>query len=210
MIYRFRFKDLVLFKLLNIMNLLVGFLQFLFFSLKNGFVNSELERKTNVMDLIKVSGLTTVSELDLPKYMGHWYQVYAAPIDFTFQGYGRCITADYEITGANNVSVLNSQFNMKGDFEQISGYAFYKDIEKPGQLSVVLDGVPVVAPYWVLKLGEVVNDMYQYSVISVPLGTSLWVLVRDVKEFFSSAYKDEVVNFLDEYDFFYVEVDQDC
>jgi lipocalin len=74
----------------------------------------------------------------------------------------------------------------------------------------VLDGVPVVAPYWVLKLGDVIDEMYQYSIISVPLGTSLWVLVRDVKEFFSSAYKEEVVSFLDEYNFYYVEVDQNC
>lgn len=160
-------------------------------------------------DLVKISNLKTVSELDLPKYMGHWYQVYAAPIDFTFQGYGECITADYGITGPNNVSVLNSQYNRNHELEQISGYAFYKNITEPGQLSVVLEGVPVVAPYWVLKLGEVLDDMYQYSIISVPLGTSLWVLARDVKNFFNT-YNEEVTTFLDEYNFYYVEVVQDC
>jgi len=153
------------------------------------------------------NNFTTVSELDLEKYQGHWYQVYAAPIDFTFQGYGKCITADYAILGPNNVSVLNSQVNRNDELEQISGYAFYKDVSKPGQISVTLEGVPFTAPYWVLHLGEVKNDEYQYSIVSVPLGPSLWVLARDISVFFS-AYNDEVTKMLKDYGFNYVLVDQ--
>jgi lipocalin len=153
------------------------------------------------------NNFTTVSELDLEKYQGHWFQVYASPFDYTFQGYGKCITADYGILGPNNVSVLNSQLNRNGDLEQISGYAFYKDVTKPGQISVTLEGVPVVAPYWVLNLGEVKNSQYQYSIISVPEGPSLWVLSRNVVRFFTT-YNDEVTKLLDGYGFKYVIVDQ--
>jgi lipocalin len=159
--------------------------------------------------LAKCNNFTTVSELDLPKYMGHWFQVYAAPFDYTFEGYGKCMTADYKILDVNNVSVLNSQYNKKNELQQISGYAFYKDLSKPGQLSVTLEGVPLVAPYWVLELGKIVNDEYQYSIISVPVGPSLWVLARNVEEFFS-LFNDDVVKFLDEYKFRYVKVEQDC
>jgi lipocalin len=162
--------------------------------------------------IAKTTGLfennfTTVPALDLEKYQGHWYQVYATPIDFTFQGYGKCITADYGILGPNNVSVLNSQLNKKGELEQISGYAFYKDISKPGQISVTLEGVPFVAPYWVLNLGEVKNNEYQYSIVSVPVGPSLWVLARNILEFFAD-YDEEVTSLLKHYDFNYVKVDQ--
>jgi lipocalin len=158
---------------------------------------------------VKSNNLTTVSQLDLPKYMGHWYQVYAAPIDFTFQGYGKCITADYQITDSNNVSVLNSQINKDNKLEQIKGYAFYKDLNKPGQLSVILDGVNIVAPYWVLNLGEIKNNLYQYSIISVPYGPSLWVLARNIQDFFLN-YDQEVVKILDENNFNYIMVDQEC
>ena len=155
------------------------------------------------------NNFTTVNELDLSKYTGHWYQVYAAPFDFTFQGYGKCITADYQITGTNNVSVLNAQYNINDEYEEISGYAFYKDVNEPGKLTVVLEGTPFPAPYWVLQLGEVVNDEYQYSIISVPNGPSLWVLARNISYFFK--YDDyEVIKYLDEYNFNYVKVDQDC
>jgi lipocalin len=155
------------------------------------------------------NNFTTVSELDLQKYMGHWYQVYAAPFDYTFQGYGKCITADYGIIDSNNVSVLNAQYNRNNEYEEIKGYAFYKNISEPGQLSVYLEGTPAIAPYWVLQVGDIVNDGYQYSIISVPHGPSLWVLARNVIKFFR-LYDDEVKKFLDTYNFNYIRVEQDC
>ena len=158
---------------------------------------------------VKSNNLTCVNELNLTNYIGYWYQVYAAPFDYTFQGYGKCITANYKIIGANNVSVVNAQYNFYDEYEVIKGYAFYKNISEPGQLSVYLEGTPVIAPYWVLKLGEVKNDKYQYSVISVPHGPSLWVLARDIFDFFRK-YDNEVKKFLDEYNFTYVRVEQNC
>ena len=162
-----------------------------------------------VLSLAWGNTIPSVKELDLEKYIGHWYQVYASPVDFTFQGYGKCITADYDIQGANNVSVLNSQLNKNDELEQIEGYAFYKDLTEPGQLSVHLDGVPVISPYWVVKLGD--RDTaaeYTYSIITVPSGPSLWVLARNVSEFFVFD-ADEVGAFLDSYQLFYVKVDQE-
>lgn len=159
--------------------------------------------------LVNCNNFTTVSELDLNKYSGHWYQVYASPFDYVFQGYGKCITADYEIINSNNVSVLNSQLSKDNILQQIKGYAFYKDLNEPGQLSVILEGVPTVAPYWVLKLGDEINKEYQYSIISVPFGPSLWVLTRNVLRFFN-LYDEEVRNFLDLYKFNYIKVDQFC
>ena len=155
------------------------------------------------------NNFTSVSELDLPKYMGHWHQVYAAPFDYVFQGYGKCITADYEITGSNNVSVLNAQYNRNDEYEEIKGYAFYKNISEPGQLSVYLEGTPVIAPYWVLHLGDVENNEYQYSIISVPEGPSLWVLTRNIDDFYK-LYDEDVRGVLDENKLTYIKVVQNC
>jgi lipocalin len=95
--------------------------------------------------IVNCSNLTTVSELDLTNYMGLWHQVYAAPFDYVFQGYGKCITAEYQILSSNNISVLNAQYNRNNEYEEIKGYAFYKNLSEPGQLSVSLEGVPNIA-----------------------------------------------------------------
>jgi lipocalin len=61
----------------------------------------------------------------------------------------KCITANYgALPGSENVSVLNSQLNRKGELETISGYAYYTNTSEPGKLTVHLDGTPVDAPYW--------------------------------------------------------------
>ena len=157
---------------------------------------------------VALSTPNTDHELDVNKYLGHWYQVYGAPSNFIFQGYGTCITADYGAMDNGQVSVLNSQVNLNNELEQIDGYAYYKNVSEPGKLTVHLDGVPIDAPYWVVKLGEVENDQYQYSIITSPSGVSLWVLARDVNEFFEY-YDDEVRSFLDQNNFSYLTIEQE-
>ena len=149
----------------------------------------------------------TVRELDVSKYLGHWFQVYGAPFDFTFQGYGKCITADYGILPDGNVSVLNTQLSLKNELQTISGYAYYEYKFQPGKLTVHLEGTPKDAPYWVVKLGEVIDDQYQYSVITTPTGLALWVLARDI-DVFSSKYDIEVRDFLDSNNATYVPIQQ--
>lgn len=160
--------------------------------------------------LVISKDLLTVSQLDINKYVGHWFQVYEAPTNIIFQGYGRCITADYSLLKNGNVSVVNTQINKNNQTEQITGYAYYKNISDPGKLTVHLEGVPVDSPYWVVKLGEIKNNLYQYSIITTPSYVSLWVLVRDLTSYFK-LYDKEVIEFLEKNDFTYTSVSQtDC
>lgn len=149
-----------------------------------------------------------VSELDVEKYLGNWYQIYGAPTNVIFQGYGECLTAEYGLLDNGDVSVLNSQINSNDELEQISGYAYYTNTSEPGKLSVHLDGVPVDSPYWVVKLGEELNGQYQYSIISVPSGVSLWVLARNIEDFYDK-YDEEVNEYLNENSFKYETIIQD-
>lgn len=151
---------------------------------------------------------TTVNELEINQYLGNWYQVYGAPTNVIFQGYGRCITAQYGALENGYISVLNSQINKNDELEQISGYGYYKNISEPGKLSVHLDGVPVDSPYWVVSLGEILHNQYQYSIISNPSGISLWVLTRNI-EYFYENYDKEVIDFLDFYNYKYETIFQD-
>jgi lysozyme C len=150
---------------------------------------------------------STVDNLTIDSYLGHWVQIYGAPTNTIFQGYGTCITADYGLLDNGYVSVLNSQLNENKEIEKINGYAYYKNSSEPGQLTVHLDGVPVDSPYWVVKLGEIVDNQYQYSIITTPSGISLWVLTRDINKF-KELYEAEVKEFLDDYKFKYVEIEQ--
>jgi lipocalin len=162
--------------------------------------------KTNLRGLKETP--STVQAVEVEKYLGRWYQVYGAPTNYIFQGYGKCITADYGLLDNGNISVLNAQLNLQDELEQISGYAYYKNDTEPGKLTVHLDGTPVDAPYWVVKLGEVKDEQYQYSIITTPSGISLWVLVRNIDDYFKN-YDIEVKQFLDDYNFKYVSIHQD-
>lgn len=152
----------------------------------------------------------TVNELNINNYLGHWLQVYGAPTNTIFQGYGTCITADYGLLDNGYISVLNSQLDKNKEIEKINGYAYYKNISEPGQLTVHLDGVPVDSPYWVVKLGEIVDNQYQYTIITTPSSISLWVLTRDINKF-NELYDEEVKEFLNKYNFKYIPIEQtDC
>jgi len=86
---------------------------------------------------------------------------------------------------------LNSQINKNDKVEQISGYAFYENGNSGGELSVKLEGVPKAAPYWVLELGPIVNNKYDYSIVSDNNAISLFVLTRDVDRFYK-LYQEQV------------------
>jgi apolipoprotein D and lipocalin family protein len=157
---------------------------------------------------IYASGPATVPELDVEKYTGRWYQVLGAPTNEIFQGYGTCLTADYGILSNGSVSVLNSQLDKNGNLEEIAGYAYYKNVSEPGKLTVYLQGTPFDGPYWVVKLGEVKNNQYQYSIITVPSQISLWVIARNVQEFYNE-YAELVKSYLDAQKYHYETIIQD-
>jgi lipocalin len=140
-----------------------------------------------------------VDELNIPKYMGRWHQVYGDNFNKVFQGDGRCSTADYILQDDNTVYVLNKQIDPDNSIDKISGTAFYKDDDCCGYLTVKLDDKHD-APYWVLKLGPIVNDLYDYSIVSDDKAISLFVLARNVDRFYKD-YNDIVLESLKELDF---------
>lgn len=139
-----------------------------------------------------VSSYNYVQELDLTKYDGLWYEVYQDRFDNTFQKNGSCVTAEYTIVDNNNVSVLNSEILPSGEQSNITGYAFYEDDNYGGDLSVYLEGTPSIAPYWVIELGPIYDDNYDYSIVSDDKQISLFVLARDIDRFFK-IYADDVL-----------------
>ncbi len=137
-----------------------------------------------------------VKDLDLTKYDGLWYEVYQDRFDNVFQKNGSCVTAQYTIIDDNNVSVFNSEILRSGEQSNISGYAFYEDDNYGGELSVYLEGNTNPAPYWVVELGPIYDDDYDYSIVSDDKQTSLFVLARDIDRFFKF-YNNDVLKSLE-------------
>lgn len=148
-----------------------------------------------------VFAIETVTELNIPQYMGRWYQMYADKFVLsTFERNAVCMTADYYIQDDGNINVFNAQNHgdETGELETISGHATLPDSSQPGKLKVFFDGTgpPGGAPYWVAKLGPLdSNNQYSYSIVTDNTQTSLFVLARDVA-IFNSNYDAEVREFL--------------
>ena len=138
-----------------------------------------------LLNLSHARDYKAVDELNIPMYMGKWYQVYENNFDKSFQGKGRCATAEYHLMENGNVSVFNKQIDADNTYDSITGVAYYKEGNSGGYLTVELNHMPP-APYWVLELGPILDDQYQYSIVSDNFGLSLFVLTRNVTLFYET------------------------
>lgn len=141
----------------------------------------------------------TVATLDVPKYLGLWYQMAADQIVLsTFQKDSFCATAVYGDNGDGTLSVHNYATigSPAGSPYTIDGYGYQTNPDTyPGQLKVVLEGPdasPFPAPYWILELGPVnANGLYDWAIVSDSFSSTLFVLARDPATF-NSQYKTSV------------------
>lgn len=127
--------------------------------------------------------LTALPSLDVPSYMGTWYQVAWYPNRFQKQ----CVTdtvASYRRI-PEGVEVTNRCRNAEGKIESVVGLArpagsqIRGDTLQPAQLEVSflpswLRWLPVWGSYWVIQLA----DDGRYAVVSEPKREYLWVLSR--------------------------------
>jgi lipocalin len=141
-----------------------------------------------------------VDSLDINKYIGTWYQVYQDKFDQLFQGVGTCSTAKYSLIEDNKISVFNQQINSQNQTESIEGYAYYKDNDCCGYLTVHFSNNIPEAPYWVIELGPVESNLYDYSIVSDNKRHSLYVLTRNVERFYQK-YNETVISSLQEFGF---------
>lgn len=133
-------------------------------------------------------------------YEGMWYQTYGDNFILnSFEKDAYCAYADYTILDDDTIGVYNWERygSVNGPVQDITGYALIT--ENPGQLMVYFsDNFP--APYWVVKIGPVIDNEYQYSVVSDPYMLGLYVLARNVTQYYE-LYDEEVQTFLEENSF---------
>lgn len=123
--------------------------------------------------------LQPIASLDLPRYMGRWYELARYPNRFQQQCTGAA-TADYRLLPGGTVQVLNRCPQAGDRVDEALGEARRIGPEGAATLQVRfapawLSFLPFVwGSYWVVEL----DAAYQLAVVSEPQREYLWVLSR--------------------------------
>ena len=107
----------------------------------------------------------TIPSLDVPKYLGTWYEIAKFPNWFQ----RKCVSntkAVYSLKPDGNLKVLNSCKNTDGDISEAEGTARQIGPQDSPKLEVRF------APVWLL------DPQYQVAAISDPRREYLWILSR--------------------------------
>jgi apolipoprotein D and lipocalin family protein len=121
----------------------------------------------------------TIPSLDVPRYMGTWYEIAKFPNWFQ----KKCVAntkAEYSIRADGNLKVLNSCKTASGEITDAEGTAKQVGAKDSPKLLVRfapawLSFLPMVwGDYWVIEL----DPQYQVAAVSDPKREYLWVLSR--------------------------------
>ena len=123
--------------------------------------------------------LQTIQSLDVPRYMGTWFEIAKYPNRFQKQCV-RNTSAEYSLQKDGTVKVLNRCQQASGDMDEAEGQARQIGGLKSPKLEVRfapewLSWLPWVwGDYWVIDL----DPDYQLVAVSEPSREYLWVLSR--------------------------------
>ena len=123
-----------------------------------------------------VQVLETVSQVDINRYMGKWYEIASFPQ--RFQKGCRATTATYTLSAKGYVIVENqcNKDSVQGKLSYIKGKAFVEENSGNAKLKVQFFW-PFKAKYWIIDLAE----DYSYAVVGHPNRKYLWILSRTPK-----------------------------
>ena len=117
--------------------------------------------------------LDTVSNVDLNRYAGKWYEIARYPN--WFQSNCASSTAEYTANADGTIGVFNTCLAGDGSVNStIQGTARVVDPTTNAKLKVTFPRIPFPADYWIIQLGE----NYEYAVVGEPTRSTLFVLSR--------------------------------
>lgn len=126
--------------------------------------------------------VTPIASLDVPRYLGTWYEV--AKFPNRFQSMCAANTrAEYRLLDAGQIEVINRCQKTNGDMAEAVGRARQVGDENSSRLKVRfapawLSFLPMVwGNYWVIDL----DANYQLAAVSEPSREYLWILSRTPK-----------------------------
>ena len=119
------------------------------------------------------AGVEPVSDFELKKYMGKWYEI--ARLNHSFERGMEQVTAEYTIRDDGMVAVENRGYIPADDkWKNVVGKATYVDDPTKGYLKVSFFG-PFYSSYVIFDLDK---ENYDYAFVSGPDTSYLWLLAR--------------------------------
>lgn len=117
--------------------------------------------------------LQTVAKVDLPRYLGTWYEIASFPQ--SFQRGCTATTANYVLRDDGDVDVLNRCRKDSLDGEQKSSLGRARVVDRTTNAKLEVSFFrPYWGDYWVIDLA----DDYSHAVVGHPSRDYLWVLSR--------------------------------
>ena len=117
-----------------------------------------------------------VNNFKLERYLGKWYEI--ARLDHSFERGLSRVTANYSIRSDGGVKVINRGYSVeKNSWKEAEGKAYFVETSDLGYLKVSFFG-PFFGAYVIF---EPDHEGYQYSLVSGPSKSYLWVLSRNPK-----------------------------
>ena len=128
---------------------------------------------------VALAPVKTIASLDVPRYLGTWYEIAKFPNWFQKKCVGNT-KAVYALKADGNLQVLNSCKTANGDTSLAEGVAKQIGVKDSPKLEVRfapewLSFLPLVwGDYWVIDL----DAQYQVAAVSDPKRDYLWILSR--------------------------------
>ncbi|WP_415224859.1 lipocalin family protein [Psychromonas sp.] len=117
--------------------------------------------------------VTPVSDFELPKYLGTWYEI--ARLDHSFERGLEQVSAQYKLNEDGDITVINRGFStQKNSWSEAVGKARLVSKADQGYFKVSFFG-PFYASYIIFELDK---DNYQYAFVCGPSLSYLWLLSR--------------------------------
>lgn len=118
-------------------------------------------------------GVRPVEDFEVNRYLGKWYEI--ARLDHSFERGLSKVTAEYSLRDDGGIKVVNRGFSVADNqWDEAVGKAYFVDSENLAYLKVSFFG-PFYGSYVVFGLDQ---ENYQYSFISGPDTSYLWLLAR--------------------------------
>lgn len=118
-------------------------------------------------------GIEPVTDFELDRYLGKWYEI--ARLDHSFERGLEQISAEYSLREDGGVRVVNRGYSVAdGEWSEAEGKAYFVRSPDEGYLKVSFFG-PFYGAYVVFGLDK---DNYQYSFVTGPNRSYLWLLSR--------------------------------
>lgn len=118
-------------------------------------------------------GVEPVQGFEPDRYLGKWYEI--ARLDHSFERGLNQVTAEYSRREDGGIRVINRGYDSAADeWEEAEGKAYFVRADDEGYLKVSFFG-PFYGAYVVFGLDQ---ENYQYSFVSGPDRSYLWLLAR--------------------------------